>query len=292
MVLEEVKILVSLGSGGAYRSFIESKSFSELNKENGYEMNYLMIKNSSKFDLPGMIQIQSPGNPKRMKWREFFSFLSMKRFSSRAHTFPLKFDWVFWKKSSLKRKIVSIVFSKPFLYEFSVKILEVFLGTIKEVDDVLTNTAPDLVIIISAGTNDSFATDVLKSCKHHGIKNLMIMYNWDNVSCKGVMPILPDHFGTWGEQTKKFAMQIHTLKEEQVHVLGAPHFQQYYEDSGISEQAFEKEAGIKYILFPGSARYHSDIDHLMFLESEIIKHSKKWKIVYRPHPWKEFAQDE
>ena len=45
----------------------------------------------------------------------------------------------------------------------------------------------------------------------------MIMANWDNVASKGVLRILPDHIGVWGEQTKLQAMTIHSIPEENIH---------------------------------------------------------------------------
>lgn len=283
-----MKIAFAITNSGVYRNFIDSGSLREISS-----LQDLHLITTSSVPFPegydhSVLQLKDVG--KRYRYREFFNFLSMKRYDNRAKTFPIKFRFVFWKNASLKRKIAASFFSIPFIYEISVWILEKILGTLPEIDHVIKKLSPDVIVIVSGGASDSNSIDLLKSAKKFQIPNLVIMYNWDNVSCKGVWTVQPEHFAVWGEQTRKFAEKILGIGPSDIHIIGAPHFEHHKAQE--KKQVFPKDPKKTYILFPGSARYHSDIDHLQFLESEIELNRLPWVIVYRPHPWREFKKNE
>ena len=230
--------------------------------------------------------------------REVFStirfhldFLSMNRYKHRSSTFQLKYSSLYFKDLSFLRKLLASVLSMPLIYEIIARFYEFFCGYEKKFLNLLTDAKPDLIIIPS-GFNDWTSISFLKSSKKLNITSFMIMANWDNVASKGVLRILPDHIGVWGEQTKLQAMTIHSIPEENIHVLGSPQFDGHYFPDKFDREYFAShnnfDINFKYFLFLGTARSRDETSILKKLD-DLIEARKidNIGIIYRPHPWRD-----
>jgi hypothetical protein len=153
-------------------------------------------------------------------------------------------------------------------------------GRLEEIHELLQRVEPDLVIVPTGGT-DPLVVDTIRSCRELGIKTLAIIYNWDNLSSKGVFPVLPDQFGVVGEQSVGHAEQIHRAPRERVTVLGSPYIDNYFH---LGEESVPSPFPFRFVLFAGCYMPFDELSSLRLLERAIEEHGLDLKVVYRPHP--------
>jgi hypothetical protein len=124
-------------------------------------------------------------------------------------------------------------------------------------------------------------TDALRSARELGIRSLVLVYNWDNLSSKGAFAVKPDFLAVWGEQSVEHAVRIHGFQRERVRILGVPTFDSYFHHQpGTTESPFP----FKYALFAGCYAPFDEAAALERLDQTIDEHGLGLKIVYRPHP--------
>ncbi|HEY3187711.1 MAG TPA: hypothetical protein VGJ70_09565, partial [Solirubrobacteraceae bacterium] len=145
---------------------------------------------------------------------------------------------------------------------------------------LMEEVRPDLVIAPSGGT-DNLVIDALRSAQALGIRSLLLVYNWDNLSSKGTFPVKPDHLGVVGPQSVEHAWRIHRIPGERVTVLGAPYIDSYFfHEPGSTASPFP----FRYALFAGCYMPFDELTPLRALEAAIEERGLDLKVVYRPHP--------
>jgi hypothetical protein len=222
------------------------------------------------------------------RWLSFY--ISMKRYQNRCVTFPVKYRETFYNLLPPIKKGILNFLTMPLVAETFMKANEALLGTVESIDQAIDRVKPDLVIVPCA-FNDCFPLDVLKSARKKGATTLLLMFNWDNVSSKGVLPFLPDYMTVWGPQTYEQAVKIHKMPSHRVKVLGAPQFEFYRRPAQMMPEDIKRKNGIpldkKVLLFTGMSRLIDEIGLLERLEKAIeSKELPDVHVHYRPHPWK------
>jgi hypothetical protein len=284
------RILIPIPGDIFIRNFIDSGAFSRLEAE--YEIHFLVSSIvKAKIPFQNIHVVSSDQVSKRTHARYLIGYLSMKRFRRRSKTFPIKYRETFYNRLSPAKKAIANALSLPVMAELVIRSREALLGTLPEVDRLIQEIAPDFMVIPS-GISDSFSIDCLKSAKKQGIRHLLLMFNWDNVSCKGVLSVVPDHMGVWGEQTHEQAVKIHGLSPKAVHILGSPQFEAYFKPVALSRTEFRSKHALPQdkliVVYLGVARYRDEIATLSELEKAIAAGQlPDTHILYRPHPWKE-----
>jgi hypothetical protein len=146
--------------------------------------------------------------------------------------------------------------------------------------DHIKRVNPDMIIYPSSAY-DPDGNDIVRIGKMLGIKTLFLIDNWDNLSSKTIFWAFPDHLGVWGRQSKDHAIDIHGFQPEQVTVIGTPRFDDYYGETPPSPFSFQ------YALFTGQAIPFDELSALRELEIEMRRRAYDYKIIYRPHPWRQ-----
>jgi hypothetical protein len=145
---------------------------------------------------------------------------------------------------------------------------------------------PDLVILpSSAYASEDIDFSII--CRNNSIKNFLLVDNWDNMSSKSILPILPDYVGVWGAQSREHAIKIQNFQPNQVFLIGSARFDAYFK---FRNQKIESHYPYPYVLFVGTALYFDEIKALKVLDAEIAKNRNLYgnlKVVYRPHPWRQ-----
>ena len=118
------------------------------------------------------------------------------------------------------------------------------------------------------------------------LKTLLIIDNWDNLSSKSVLYELPKYLSVWGQQSMEHAIDIHGMRKENIFTLGTPRFDGYFK---LRDTKLSSYFDFRYILFVGTALEFDERAALvqmnkLFSENAIFKN---YKIVYRPHPWRQ-----
>ena len=143
----------------------------------------------------------------------------------------------------------------------------------------------DLILFPSAAF-DSVSVDLVSLGQELSVPTLCLIDNWDNLSSKTVFWKKPDHLGVWGPQAQSQAHAIHGFLPEQVHRIGTPRFDSYFE--ARTSTGFTAPHDFPYALYVGSAMPFDDIGTLKILEKILIESENlppDFRLIYRPHPW-------
>jgi|AntAceMinimDraft_12_1070368.scaffolds.fasta_scaffold08214_3 hypothetical protein len=154
--------------------------------------------------------------------------------------------------------------------------------------DALTREGDFDLIIFPSAAFEPIVPDLIQLGRIRGIPTLTLIDNWDNLTSKTVYWNKPDHIAVWGEQARIQAETIHSFSREQIHLVGTPRFDSYFE--GRNGHQAESPYSFPYLLFVGSAMPFDELDALERIEAALAAHPETprgLKIVYRPHPWQQ-----
>ncbi len=158
----------------------------------------------------------------------------------------------------------------------------------KNIRSVLQKLKPDLIIIPNSGADTYFFQLIVESKKKENhITTFALIDNWDNLSTKSIIPDHPDFIGVWGEQSKKHAIEIQNFKSEQCKVIGSARYQKYFD---LRNENLKSHFDFEYILFLGTSWNWNEEGVLNTLDHIISRNdllNKKFKIIYRPHPFRQ-----
>tara|TARA_Y100000389_G_scaffold203325_1_gene251410 strand:- start:2175 stop:3614 length:1440 start_codon:yes stop_codon:yes gene_type:complete len=227
--------------------------------------------------------------------------------------FPTFSDFIkIQKQEILKKKMVSFTFVfyfKNFLYYFNIFNKEkIFLNRIflqlfsfpvlfkfykrvtvdsKKNDILMVNQIkkinPDLIIYPTHCYEPESIT-LCKTTKFLKKKILFLIDNWDNISSKTIFLIKPDAVTVWGNQARKSALNLQSMKNSQIYHLGNPKFAEYFT---LRNKKFKSPYSFPYVLYLGVLHGYDEMKPLKILDDEIEKNKAKYKnlkIIYRPHP--------
>ena len=175
--------------------------------------------------------------------------------------------------------------SNKITHQLTVSVLENKLPINEDLESKIDSILPDLIIFPNSAYN-TLGCDILRVSEKKKIKTLFLVDNWDNLSSKTVFWKKPDYLGVWGQQSKKHAVEIHDLSENQITNIGTPRFQQYFE---LPQEGVPSYFSFPYILFCGSFLGFDELTALKEVDRIIEKNINtfgNYKVVYRPHPWR------
>ena len=283
------KIVISLHSP-RYRSlFYETGAFTGL--ESKYKVIYLQEDNSNAPNpIRGAIEIMNPVRRKKnlTTFLDWYSYVSMLRYRDRSKSFALKFENNLESKS-WKHGLLIKVLAMPLIFEiFNYFFKEIFFPTNKTLK-IIRDLKPDFLVVVSNGTSDGISMDLLAAANKLNIKSMFLMYNWDNITCKGVYPFMSTYAGVWGEQSAAHFFKIHRLPMSNIFILGSPQFMVYerfeHDASRKDVDILERPRGQLIGAYLGGARYRDDIFLLKTLDPILQQHNIH--LIYRPHPFQD-----
>jgi len=147
---------------------------------------------------------------------------------------------------------------------------------------------PDFLLFPSS-LLDNITDDVLQLASVFGIPTLMLVAGWDNLSSKGLVYHHPGRIGVWGEQTKAHAIRIQSIPADRVAVIGAPHFEEYFDQPFDNREALRCSFGLpasgSVVLFAGTFRQFDETKSLKLIDEAIVRGELPLcHILYRPQP--------
>ena len=267
-------ILFLLGSQQYFRNYIETGALSKI--RNCCE--YLVNSNISgkQIEKLGQYKVARYDYPARKaRLHEHLFNINTRKFINRSKTFKFRFLRI----SSLKT--VYTILALPIIYSVTRAII-LALTRDEKLSKLITKINPELILMPSSGYEGE-AFEIIKIAKDKKIPTLMLVDNWDNLCSKTILTRKPDFMAVWGRQTKEHAMRIHSMKSNQVIILGTPRFIQYFSTNGKKPSSVYP---FKYALFAGNALAFDELATLRVLDKLIDKHLLNLTIIYRPHPWR------
>lgn len=163
---------------------------------------------------------------------------------------------------------------------------------VKDIEDY----RPDAVLV--GPGNRPYPEDIeyIKAAKALHLPTIIPVFSWDNLTTKEIFHVSPDLLLVWNETQIKEAEQHHeNLKTDQLRIVGAAQFDQWFQDlkPSTTREEFCKTYGLQakdpILLYLGTTRKFS-VDEVAIVRS--IKHLlaeaqtplKNLQIIIRPHP--------
>ena len=154
-------------------------------------------------------------------------------------------DKVIWKAWSLGHRSVFFQNLYVVILKFQIR-LRYYRKFHRYYKNIFDKYQPVLVVGGTPGINSRGDLPVFAEAQARGIKTLALIHSWDNIALrKGPMWSRPDTLGVWNEFQKQEALKVNFYKEEQVHLVGPPHFDIYWREANfVGRKAFFEKMGI------------------------------------------------
>ena len=165
-----------------------------------------------------------------------------------------------------------------------------------EMDAVMREYQPDLVVVTPMLDLGSRQIDVLRSARAFGARTVLSIGSWDHLSSKGRISELPDRVLVWNETQVREAVELHGVPPECLVVVGAQCYDQWFDraPARTREQFCEMlrlPADRPFLLYACSALYPRTPTEARFVRRwiEEIRTSddpllRSAAILVRPHP--------
>lgn len=301
-----MKILIIINDHITYRTYIDTKAFSLINKNlvtyainttsNENNLKKIKIKNNCiKFDVNKkndtlIFKISSlhffSNLSKSLSYQYRFKRLLNFQVLYNSNYHIIKRIYLFFtnllNKTSLWLLIILPIISlKTFRFYFYRYYLKK-INIPNSIQDYFKNNKTEKIIVLipSSGVDfTSIAIDKIKK-EFSNVRDAILINNWDNVSSKGAFWHNPNLTIVWGKQQKEQARNILNIKKN-IHALGSPSYINFFK---LREKKIKRIYNFKYILFTGQSLQFDEISLLKFLDKIISEEKIKIKIIYRPHP--------
>jgi hypothetical protein len=157
---------------------------------------------------------------------------------------------------------------------------------------------PDLVVVSPLVDVASDQVDVVRAARHRGLRVVVAIASWDNLTNKGLLRVEPDAVLVWNEAQKREAIELHGISAGRVIVTGAQLFDKWFHKSPSRPlDAFAARVGLpradRFILFTGSSMFISAPEQevpfvrrwLAALRGSPHAVLRETPILIRPHPY-------
>jgi hypothetical protein len=180
-----------------------------------------------------------------------------------------------------KKRLVIIYMLKP------MRLIRMFLGRRLDTQQCLPETIVSERfdwLVIPCNAIDEIITDYLSSAKKLGLKTLIAIDNWDNLTSKSVFVEQPDYVTVMGKRCIEHAVDIHSIERSKVLPFGLPRFDTY-RNGVLGSQKSNLDPTIE-ILYAGFSLPHAEIAVVNNLWQGLKSHfpTHEIRFVYRPHP--------
>ncbi|HET9268368.1 MAG TPA: hypothetical protein VFO31_09395 [Vicinamibacterales bacterium] len=98
-----------------------------------------------------------------------------------------------------------------------------------ELDALMREHRPDVVLLTPLLRLGSSQIEVLRSARAHGARTGLCVASWDHLSSKARIAELPDRVFVWNDTQKGEAVELHGVPESSVVVTGAQCYDEWYE---------------------------------------------------------------
>ena len=180
-----------------------------------------------------------------------------------------------------KKRLTVLYFFRPF--RILTKRYRKKLGKMNVLPNEIRNGNFDW-IFIPCHAIDELMTDYIAESREIGLKSLVAIDNWDNLTSKSVYVVQPDYLTVMGKKCIEHAKNIHDIPRESVLTFGLPRFDAYRKY--LRENKTNSKRQKKRVLYAGFSMAHSE----KRVVDAIAKHlDKKYgegevEMHYRPHP--------
>lgn len=175
------------------------------------------------------------------------------------------------------------------------KRMEQALPSDPDVEAFIASYRPDAVLLTPLLSMGSPQSDYLKSAQALGMRTMLCVASWDNLSSKSQIRFLPDVITVWNETQKREAVELHGVPADRVVVTGAQVFDPWFGWRARPREEFCKVVGLPadrpYVLYACSCLFAASMTEAEFvvrwiraLRSAPDPSLRGASILIRPHP--------
>ncbi len=137
--------------------------------------------------------------------------------------------------------------------------LETSLPGDRAIEKAIARARPDVVLATPVVQRTPWQTDYVHAARTLGLRSMVCVGSWDNLSSKGTFRALPDVITVWNDTQRREAVEWHGVPTERVTVTGAQPFDRWFGRApAMSRRQFCATLGLPrdrpYLLFVGSTR--------------------------------------
>jgi len=220
----------------------------------------------------------------------------------------LKSNPVFWEKH-----LYSIFYSKsihpwkrirPFYYYLIYQLIKLFPSIrsrfqktegkhliSKKASNLIKEIQPELVV--STYPINFLEAKFLYAAKQLEVKTMIHLLSWDNITSKGIFPVIPDYFIVWGKVMFRELKEYYGVSDSQVQICGVPHFDHHinvkknpgYEEL-LVELSLDPNKPYLFVAMSSPRFAPHEIDIVEWLAKAINDNvfGKDLQLIIRPHP--------
>lgn len=205
---------------------------------------------------------------------------------------PKKIRPALQKKNSIANYII-----KSSAIGFLFRLAENFSPADSMIRAHIEKIKPDIVVVSPANMRHSSADlEYLKAAKALGIPTAVSVMSWDNLTVRGVIPVIPDLLLAWNKAQFEEAIEHHNIPKDLIRITGSPLFDDWFKkfDPSMSREDFARinnlRAGDPYVVYLGSS-VNIAKDEVWLIEE--LRHAMdnsnydrvhRTQLVIRPHP--------
>ncbi len=160
---------------------------------------------------------------------------------------------------------------------------------------VLERVAPDLVLVTPLIDFGSSQIDYLKAAARRGLPTGLLVASWDNLTNKGLIPVLPDRVFVWNADQVEEAIELHGVPRARVEATGAQLFDDWFERRPHRDRAafcadLGLDPGRPLLLYTCSSIFISRLESaflvrwLTALRASDDPQLREAGVIIRPHP--------
>ncbi len=156
---------------------------------------------------------------------------------------------------------------------------------------ILEEIRPD--VIISTRPVDEMEICLLEAARRLGIHRSIYILSWDNITSKGVFPVLGDSYLTWGPVMNEELKEYYNVPGSEIFNTGVTHFDIHarVREGELKVPALVEQLGLDnqkpYLFFTMSASYFApnEIDIVEWLAREVENNTfgEEMQLIVRPH---------
>lgn len=160
-----------------------------------------------------------------------------------------------------------------------------------ETDDLIKRINPKMVV--STYPVNFLEARVLFAAQKARIPTTLHLLSWDNITSKGIFPVIADFYILWGEVMRQELKEYYQIEANKIQVCGVPHFDNHFRLKGTTGyKALLSDFGLNpeapYLFFAMSAKRFAprEIDIVEWLAKAIEANvfGPDLQLVVRPHP--------
>ncbi|MBN1850757.1 MAG: glycosyltransferase [Deltaproteobacteria bacterium] len=262
------------------RNFITSGAFDFLMRDDGFAFCVSEIVQKLKGSIPAERIIKTyERNKKNISLTYRFNKISTLALREKSSTLDIKAKKGWFGEYTHEDRLMASVKDYNLTRQYFLKCFE----NNHTIEAIIKEHRPGLVIFPVTGVESTGTELILLSQKYH-FQTLFLVNGWDNLSSKGIFPVLPDYLGAWGPQSLVDAVEIQGMRPHRVFLLGSARYEDYFKSENLHTSPFSHQ----HILFAGATTPCDEITPLQIIEQAMEDLGiDDTQVVYRPHPWRE-----